>query len=224
MQKQFVVLIPARSGSQRISNKNDKNFANSSLLEIKIKQAKRILGDKAKIILNTDSEEYLKKYNNLYDEGILRPNIFATSSIPMNNVYEYFANSLHSYENIIYLNPTSPLLKDSSLNLIFEKYIQSGFKPITTVTMHQEYLWMNDKPINYDPSNHPRSQDLPPFYTLNFAASILKVAEMKKRKNIITESPQFFTLKNIEAFDIDEEWQFELAEKLFLSINNKEKI
>ena len=39
MQKQFVVLIPARSGSQRISNKNDKNFANSSLLEIKIKQA-----------------------------------------------------------------------------------------------------------------------------------------------------------------------------------------
>ena len=138
----------------------------------------------------------------------------------MNDVYEYFANSLLSYEHIIYLNPTSPLLKDSSLNSIFEKYIHSGFKPITTVTMHQEYLWMNDKPINYKPICHPRSQDLPPFYTLNFAASILRVEEMKKRKNIITESPKFFPLGNIEAFDIDEEWQFNLAEQLFLSNNN----
>ena len=73
MSKSFVVLIPARCGSQRISDKNIKNFANSSLLEIKLNQAKRVLGQQADIVLNTDSEEYLKKYDSLYDKGILRP-------------------------------------------------------------------------------------------------------------------------------------------------------
>ena len=40
---------------------------------------------------------------------------------------------------------------------------------------------------------------------------------MKKRRNIITKNPKFFQLDNIESFDIDEEWQFNLAEKLFIS-------
>ena len=135
----------------------------------------------------------------------------------MNDVYEYFADTLNTYENIVYLNPTSPLLRDSSLKSIFEIYLNSSNKSITTVTVHQEYLWINNKPINYNPNCHPRSQDLPRFYTLNFAVSILKIKEMKERRNIITESPKFFPLDTIEAFDIDEEWQFNLAENLFLS-------
>lgn len=217
MSNNFVILIPARGGSQRIQNKNDKSFANSSLLEIKLSQAKRILGNVGDIILNTDSEEYLKKYAGLYDKGILRPKNYGSSEIPMNDVYEYFADTLNIYENIVYLNPTSPLLKDNSLKSIFEIYLSSNYKSITTVTAHKEYLWMNNEPINYDPNYHPRSQDLPEFHTLNFAVSILKIKEMKKRRNIITESPNFFPLDNIEAFDIDEEWQFNLAENLFLS-------
>ena len=215
MSKNFVILIPARGGSQRIQNKNDKSFANSSLLEIKLSQAKRILGNVGDIVLNTDSEEYLKKYAGLYDKGILRPKKYGSSEIPMNDVYEYFADTLNIYENIVYLNPTSPLLKDNSLQSIFEIYL--SYKSITTVTAHKEYLWMNNEPINYNADYHPRSQDLPEFHTLNFAVSILKIKEMKKRRNIIMESPSFFPLDNIEAFDIDEEWQFNLAENLFLS-------
>ncbi len=217
MSKSFVILVPARCGSQRISDKNIKNFANSSLLEIKLTQAKRVLGHQADVVFNTDSEQYLKKYDGLYDEGVLRPKSYGSSEIPMNDVYEYFADTLKKYENIIYLNPTSPLLKDNSLKSIFEIYVSSGFKSITTITMHQEYLWLNNKPINYNPDYHPRSQDLPKFHTLNFAVSILKVKEMKKRRNIITKNPKFFQLDNIESFDIDEEWQFNLAEKLFIS-------
>ena len=94
MSNNFVILIPARGGSQRISNKNIKSFANSSLLEIKLNQAKRVLGDLGDIMLNTDSKEYLEKYSDLYDKGVLRPKIYGSSEIPMNDVYEYFADSL----------------------------------------------------------------------------------------------------------------------------------
>ena len=67
-------------------------------MEIKLLQAKRVLGNEAKVILNTDSEEYLKKYSSLYDIGILRPKNYGSSEIPMNEVYEYFADSLKNYE------------------------------------------------------------------------------------------------------------------------------
>ena len=215
MDKKFVVLVPARSGSQRILNKNFRDFADSSLIEIKLKQALRIFKGKAKIIFNTDSKLYLEKYANLYDEGVLRPRKYATSEVPMNDVYEYFAENLKNFESIIYLNPTSPLLKDKSIKELFKIYKETGSKGITTVTEYKEYLWINKSPINYDPKHHPRSQDLPAFQTLNFAASILKIDEMKKNRNIILPKPNFYKLDNIEAFDIDEEWQFELAESLY---------
>ena len=36
--KKIIALVPCRSGSERIKNKNTKRFSNSSLFEIKIKQ------------------------------------------------------------------------------------------------------------------------------------------------------------------------------------------
>jgi CMP-N-acetylneuraminic acid synthetase len=38
----ITIVIPCRAGSTRVKNKNFKPFANSSLLEIKIKQAKTL--------------------------------------------------------------------------------------------------------------------------------------------------------------------------------------
>tara|TARA_Y100001970_G_C14256939_1_gene876248 strand:+ start:4064 stop:4738 length:675 start_codon:yes stop_codon:yes gene_type:complete len=219
----YVILVPARSGSQRIINKNIRQFSGSSLLEIKLKQAKRVFKD-IDLILNTDSKKYLELYDGLYDIGVLRPKEYATSDIPMNDVYEYFANSLNQYQTVIYLNPTSPLIKDMSLIKILEMYENLREEAITTVTKHYEYLWINNKPINYDPSHHPKSQNLPPFYTLNFAASILKINEMKIIRNIVTKTPHMYTLDNIESFDIDDEWQFNIAENLFNRINTKNMI
>lgn len=53
----YVAIIPVREGSQRVKNKNIKPFANSSLLEIKIRQMLRIKeqGYIDEVIVNSDS-------------------------------------------------------------------------------------------------------------------------------------------------------------------------
>ena len=51
-------LIPVRAGSQRVKNKNIRPFADSSLLEIKIKQMQRIK-ELDGVIVNSDSDEML---------------------------------------------------------------------------------------------------------------------------------------------------------------------
>ena len=47
------------------------------------------------------------------------------------------------------------------------------YDSIATVTEVREYLWYKNKSINYDSSNHPRSQTLPVYKALNFAINII---------------------------------------------------
>ena len=91
------------------------------------------------------------------------------------------------------------------------------YQPLTSVTAHKEYLYINNKPINHDPSKHPRSQDLEKFYTLNFAMSVLKTEDMKTHANIIIPTSKFFEISSIESIDIDEPWQLQMSETLYIS-------
>ena len=52
-----------------------------------------------------------------------------------------------------------------------------------------------------------------------FPVLIQKDKEMKKRENMIYENCKSFQLENIEAFGIDEEWEFNL-ERDFFSLQN----
>ena len=219
MLKDFCFLVPARKSSQRVKEKNIRLFSNSSLVEIKLKQIKRVFPN-SYLVFDSDSKEYIEKVSHLCDKANLRPAKYGESSIPMNKVYKYFAESLSNFSHIAYCNATSPLLSDISMRNIYKEYVNSRFNPITTVTNHQEYLWINGKPQNYDPNHHPRSQDLPYFQTLNFAMSILPVKKMEEFSNIVLGQSTRFPIPSIEAFDIDEEWQFKIAEKLFMELNS----
>jgi len=56
--KKLTAIVPVRQGSQRIKNKNFKDFAGKNLLRIKLEVLKRIdIIDS--IVVNTDSEEAL---------------------------------------------------------------------------------------------------------------------------------------------------------------------
>ena len=57
--KDFTFVIAVRKGSQRVKNKNTRRFGDSSLVEIKLKQIRRIL-KKAKILLSSDCQKSLK--------------------------------------------------------------------------------------------------------------------------------------------------------------------
>ena len=63
--KKITAVIPVRQGSQRVKNKNFKEFAGKSLLEHKIDIVKKLPVDN--IIINTDSEYAisLAKENNV---------------------------------------------------------------------------------------------------------------------------------------------------------------
>ena len=57
--KRLLAIVPVRAGSQRVKNKNIRKFAGSNLLEIKLKQLKKIK-DIDKILVSSDSNKMLK--------------------------------------------------------------------------------------------------------------------------------------------------------------------
>ena len=210
----IAIMIAVRSGSKRVPRKNIKPFSNSSLLEIKVKQALR-LKNISEVIVTSDDDHMLSIAESLGATAMKRDPFYASDSVPMGDVYVHLASTVEN-KDILWIPVTSPLIKDETIQGCIDKYIElEEYDSVVTTTPINEYLWLGDKAINYDPMNHPRSQDLPEVYALNFAANILPRELMIKNRNILGDKFYPYFLDEVESVDVDNEFDFMLAEMLY---------
>ena len=86
---------------------------------------------------------------------------------------------------------------------------------MSTVSLVKDFLWLDGKPVNYDPQYAPNSQDLPEIVALNFGVTVVSRDDLIKNSNIIGKSPKFVTTSDIEAIDIDTPLDFYIAEQIY---------
>ena len=67
--KKITAVIPIRSGSQRVKDKNLRPFANTTLMENKIEMLLNV-PELDSIIVNTNSEEAIEIVNKCYRGGV----------------------------------------------------------------------------------------------------------------------------------------------------------
>lgn len=207
-------VVPVRAGSTRVKNKNIRPFAGSSLLELKVRMLTSI-DELDGVYVSSEDPSMLQLAESLGAIPLERDPYYATSEVPINLVYEYIARQLNC-EHVAYINATNPLVNKQTYVDILSKYRQGGdFDSIASAASVKEFLWLDGKPINYDLSAMPRSQDLPDVMKLNFAACILPRATMEERKLILGYKPYLYDIGDIEGFDIDTELDFKIAEVLY---------
>jgi len=214
--KNLTAVIPVRQGSQRVINKNFKPFHGKSLLEHKIEMIKRLPVDN--IIVNTDSDtaiEYAKKNNIDYHR---REAYYASSECTNSEYHEYLAKVTNS-KYILIAQVTAPLIRYETFLEAIDLFNTTNCDSLMSVKEVKEFLWYNDKPLNYSLSDAPNSQNLPEIFKLNFAVNILSTKQMYLRKSLIGKKPFLFKLDEIEGFDINSEFEFSFAEFLFKKIN-----
>ena len=223
MNKKLTAIIAVRKGSERVKDKNIRPFADTTLLENKIKQLIRT-NCADEICVSSNCEKMLAVANDLGTRAIKREEKYATSYMPMNDVYKHLS-SLASNEHILYVHVTSPLLLDQSLIQCVETYrsLEGDYDSLATVTHLEEYIWNDLGAVNYDPNHHPRSQDLPKWYCLNFAVNILPKKIMYNHKNIVGKRFYPYFLDEIESVDVDNIVDFQYAEFLYKKRIKKEK-
>jgi len=207
-------LIAVRAGSKRAPRKNIRPFADSNLLTLKIQQALRLNGINT-VAVTSEDPEMLRIAEDLGVTALPRDPFYASDTVPMGDVYVHLASSLKC-KDILWMPVTSPLVRDETIQNCIDIY-KTDITIDSVVTAHvlKEYLWLGDKAINYDPKRHPRSQDLPDVYALNFAANILPRELMIKNKNILGDNFHACMLDQVESVDVDTEYEFMLAEYLY---------
>ena len=211
-----IAILPARSGSQRIKNKNFKDFAGKNLLRIKLEVLKRIdIIDS--IVVNTDSEEALSMADEFEVEKFRREGYYASSECNNSDFFENLAENTDA-DFIMYSPCTAPLIKEETYYDFISRF-RNGldrFDSLTTVSPVKSHLWLDGKPINYDPNNSPNTQDLPDILRLNYGLSVISRQDMIKYRNVVGSKPSFYKLDDFEAVDVDNPIDFEFAEFLYL--------
>jgi len=216
-------LIAVRSGSVRIKNKNMRNFNNSTLLELKIKQLQEIK-EIDEIVVNSNSDDMLNTAASFGVTTVKRDNYYASNTINMSDVYKNMADNIDC-DVILYANCTSPLVNNKSYIGAINTFFQKTSQYDSVVSCHEikEFMYLNNIPINYDPLNQPRSQDLPDIVALNFAFSVVSKLNMINNRNIIGKNPFFYKIDEVESIDIDTPLDFFIAESLYKRMKLEKK-
>lgn len=213
-------LIPVRSGSQRVLNKNMRPFAGSSLLEIKIRQMLRI-PELDGVVVNSNDDEMLELARSLGAEAVKRPEEYAASHAT-NEMYRHVAETFTA-DVMVYANCTSPCISDATVSACIRRYFEiaeEGYDSLNTANDVKEFLWENNKPINYDPEHTPRSQDLPDIVMLNFALNIIRRERMVEIKHYIGKRPYIHKISREDAIDVDDMLDFEFAEFMYKKLHS----
>jgi len=214
--KKLTAIVPVRKGSQRIKNKNFKNFAGKNLLRIKLEILTKI-DFIDRIVVNSDSEEALSMASEFKVEQFHREAYFASSECNNSDFFHNLAENTDS-DFIMYSPCTAPLILEATYYDFISRFRNrlDGSDSLTTVSPVKSHLWLDGNPINYDPSNAPNTQDLPDIFGLNYGLSIISKENMIKYRNIVGPKPSFYKLDDFEAVDIDNPIDFEFAEFLYL--------
>lgn len=215
MKRTMKALVPVRSGSVRVENKNIRPFCGSTLLEIRVKQLLSLPFLNG-VVVSSNDPVMLETAQKMGAETHERDPYFASSTVSMSEVYENMASSI-ACDDVMYALVTTPLVSNDSFIKAYQLYSQlpSGHDSISTVADVKEFLIKDGKPFNYDGNRIPRSQDLPDIAKLTFCISMLPRITMIEKRSCLGINPYFFKLDQQESIDIDTPFDFMLAELLY---------
>ena len=220
MNRIIKAVIPVRKGSERVKNKNVKKFGDSSLLENKIKILKKVKGLDS-VVVNSDCPEMLNIAVKYGVEAQKREDYFASSKVNNSEYFEHIAQVTDA-DHIMYAPVTCPFVRVETIEECISKYQNlTQNDSVMTAFDVKHHMWLEGRPINYDPKNAPNSQDLPEILGVHYGVSIISKRLMIENRNVIGYNPFFIKLNEVEAIDIDTEMEFMFADYMFWKNKNQ---
>ncbi len=225
MNLKLKALLPMKGNSERVPNKNMRNFDGAPLYHAVMKS---LLASKyiENVVINTDSDIIAKNAKETFGDRIIiidRPKKIQGDMVSMNEIINYDLTQLEG-EYFLQTHSTNPLLRTETIDKAIEKYFEGlgKFDSVFGVTKVQTRFYDKDaKPINHNPEELLRTQDLEPLYEENSNFYIFsKEAFANAGKKRIGLKPRVFEVNKLEAVDIDEPEDFKLAELLHIHKDN----
>ena len=225
-------LIPARSGSKGIKNKNIMPIKNIPLLEfsiftgIKCKEA-GLLTD---VVVSTDSKEYLNMFSDYkIDRGYLRPKVLAEDNTPTIDVIidliDWYKLSKNiTFDAVLLLQPTSPFRTLENINDAINMLKQNpDLSCVTSISKLEDHHPLRIKRINEDnklvdfnntliePEPSRRQDFTPSAYIRNGAIYLSPIKSILEKREIRGKNIGPIIMKQSNSINIDEHLDYLIA-------------
>lgn len=227
--KKRLAIIPARGGSKGIPGKNIYKIAGYPLIYYTIRAAKQALdrGVIDRLIVSTDSEE-IAEISRRYGAEVpfMRPAELsgdgAKSADLMIHAVEFYREKDEYYDDIVLLQPTSPLRTGEDIagaiavyDRVQSESLVSCYKE-ESVSEYNSYHIQDDLgiPMNTDHNKGKRRQDLPELFVRNGAVFITDVRYLLESRLVISDKPAVYVMPQERSVNIDTEYDMKLAEWL----------
>ena len=226
-----LAIIPARGGSKRIPKKNIKDFLGKPIIAYAIQNAidSQIFDE---VMVSTDDKDIEKIALNYganvpFKRSEKNSNDFATTIDVITEVLSSYKKNGKNFKYACCIYPCTPLLnkenlknsysllKRDNLDCVFP-IIRYGFPIQRAVKINNNGLVEMLHPVYLN----TRSQDLEPTFHDAGQFYFFKVDDLLLKQKLLTNNTSYIELSEMEAQDIDNLIDWELAEIKYKIINN----
>jgi len=216
-----VVIIQSRLNSQRVPKKMIRPFADSNLFEIAINKvlASKIIPRENVCLSIYDYElnTIASRYNvNVFDRSYESAN----NDNSLQKIYEWHDKLPFKY--VIKLNPCSPLLKTETIDSFVEQFLQQDEENLFGVIPMKDYFWNKGGKLITPWPEDQTIMNTKAVETTYKAAHVLYASRMDliSRNMFMGDFSKeggikLYEMNELECFDIDYEWQFNVAEMIY---------
>ncbi|MFQ5712365.1 MAG: cytidylyltransferase domain-containing protein [Candidatus Geothermarchaeales archaeon] len=229
-----VAIIPARSGSKSIPNKNLRELAGKPLVAWTIEAALRskMLN---RVVVSTDSEEIARVSREWGAEvPFIRPARLATDYTPVLPVLQHAIRFLEEEENyrvgvVVTLQPTSPLRDEDDIDEALKMFFRGDVDSLVSLCEAEHHPFKmvkivdgKTRPLLLVGKEHARRQDLPKVYRHNGAIYVTRRDVLMEENRILGEDALAYIMPQEKSIDIDTLLDLKLAECVLEMRENEE--
>lgn len=221
-----MAIIPARSGSKRIRDKNIHPFVGRPLMSWIIRSACES-GVFDEVFVSTDSEAYAAVARSAgasvpFLRDAAADDFSTVSQVVLHELDRLEAMTGRTWENVSVLQATCPLCRSETIRAAYEEFASSGAEALLSCfrfgAMNPWWAFsLEDGRANFILSSpeESRSQDRPPLYCPSGTFAFAKSDAFRRTGSFYGEGARFFPVEWKEGLDIDEPEDLKTAELLF---------
>jgi CMP-N-acetylneuraminic acid synthetase len=218
VQHRLVALLPLKANSVRVPGKNFRPLAGKPLVRW-ILDTLLSLEEVSRVVINTDARSILADIGVTDSDRVLirdRKPELCGDFVSMNLILE---DDLSAVAADLYLmtHTTNPLLSAETIRnaIAYYRMVAGKADSLFSVNRFQTRFYREGgAPVNHDPNNLIRTQDLEPWYEENSNIYLFTADSFAKTHARIGLLPVMFETPQLESLDIDEPHQWYMAEAL----------
>lgn len=210
-----VALVPIKMNNERTPGKNTKCLCDGTpLIQCILKTLKNSKVDEIYVYC---SKEEIKAYLISGINYLKRDSKYDTEQADVNDMFYSFSNEVEA-DIYVLAHATAPFLSSESIDKGISEVKTGKYDSAVAVKRMQEFLWKDGHAYNYNPDFIPRTQDLEPLFAETTGLYIFTRNVIQERYSRIGTKTYMLEVSPIEAIDINNPIDFEIADAVYSRI------